>query len=111
MSMEKPDKKYLEHFESLKIHSPEGLEEAVISHIEKRDKARSKYIGLVSAAAALVLLLTTTLLFLPGRSTEMDYGEKLITLVEAYKLFPVNEITIEEEEVLYEDETIIIYYK
>lgn len=111
MNTEKEGKQYREHIDSLKIRAPEGLEESVLSFIEGKRGAGNRFITIISSAAAVVLIILSTVLFISERAPAMDYGDKLSALVEAYKLFPESEDEIAEEDIIYEDESLIIYLK
>lgn len=112
MSMEEIDKIYSQHIDRLRLNAPDRLEESSMVYIRRREAERRRFISwLTTAAAAVVLILLSTLFIVPQKSQEMDYGDKLITLVEAYKLFPEEESLISEDEIIYEDELIIIYIK
>lgn len=96
-----------------KVSSPAGLEEKVLARIEAIETRGIKYLNrYISAAAAVLIIVASTFLIVPGKSSGMDYGEKLSALVEAYNMMPQQESADSEgEEILYEDETIIIYIK
>lgn len=111
MNMEKSDKVYQHFLDSVRIKAPKGLEDSMLSLIERRETARRRIITGISSAAAIVIILLSTVLLLPGKSREMEYGEKLTALVEAYRLIPSSETVDIEKEIIYEDETIIIYIK
>lgn len=96
-----------------RVSSPAVLEDKVLARIEAMEGRGIKYLKrYISAAAAVVLIVASTFLILPRKTSSMDYGEKLALLVEAYNMLPQQESTDNEaEEILYEDETIIIYIK
>ena len=111
MNTEKVDKIYERYLDSVRIKVPEGLEASTLSLIEQKESVRRRIIGRISTAAAVVIILISTVFLLPGKSQEMEYGEKLAALVEAYKLIPSPVTDDAEKEILYEDESIIIYIK
>lgn len=115
-SASRQDSEYNSWFRFLKtqkLSSPAGLEDKVLTRIEAIEGRGIKYINrYISVAAAVVLIVASTFLILPRKTPGMDYGEKLALLVEAYNMLPQQEYTDNEaEEILYEDETIIIYIK
>ena len=111
MNMEKSDKVYQHFLDSVRIKVPKGLEDSMFSLIEQKEAARRRIITGISSAAAVVIILLSTVLLIPGKSEEMDYEEKLAALVEAYSLISPSETVESEKEILYEDESIIIYIK
>jgi hypothetical protein len=109
--METEDKHYREHIEGLKIIVPGELEESTMTFIEHKESVKKKFITRISSAAALILILVSAIIFVPAESQEMDYADKYCALVEANKLFAADEPDTDAEEVIYEDESIIIYIK
>lgn len=96
-----------------RVSSPADIEDKVLARIRTMETRGIKYINrYISVAAAAIIIVVSTFMILSRKTSGMDYGEKLSVLVEAYNMMPQQESTDNEaEEILYEDETIIIYIK
>ncbi len=100
-------------FKFLKNHkntTPANLESLIWSNIHSKEKKYPKIILRALAVAASVALIITILWFPdPLKSREMSYEEKAAVLKEALIMIYTAEKTKPDQEIIYEDETIIIY--
>ncbi len=91
--------------------TPVDLEDKVLEAIDSDMLHKRRIIYRISSTAAILIILLTSVFIKPWQSKEMDYIDKLAVLVEARNMFPVIENEQADKEVIYEDETIIIYIK
>jgi hypothetical protein len=86
------------------------LESLIWSNIHSKEKKYPKIILRALAAAASVALIITILWFPnPLKSREMSYEDKAAVLKEALSMISTAEKAKPDQEIIYEDETIIIY--
>jgi hypothetical protein len=84
------------------------LKESIWHSIETRKKRRQRYLYAIPAAAASIALLVTFFITKPNEPSITD-EEKWALLTEALTMFPEDTTTDEQRNILYEDETIVIY--
>jgi hypothetical protein len=94
-----------------RIKAPTGIEDKVIGSIETHKKKYKRTFYSITSAAAFIIILVTSVLFSPLQAKEMSYVEKLAVLVEANNMFDSEIIDNKEKDILYEDETIILFIK
>jgi len=104
------DKVWFSFIKHYRKRAPEYLENEVKSYIFRNTKGRRLLIRLASVAAILIFLISLVVL-VPGRQKEMDPTDKMALIEEAYKLINSNQGLVSEDEIIYEDETIVIYFK
>tara|TARA_Y100001949_G_scaffold18032_1_gene12804 strand:- start:271 stop:606 length:336 start_codon:yes stop_codon:yes gene_type:complete len=84
---------------------PPGISEKVWAGIRRRKQKRQRIMIAASVAASLALLIT---FFVPANQEQSD-AEKRRLLQEALSMFPEEEKTPNEVDIIYEDDMIIIY--
>lgn len=90
-----------------KTKIPENLEPSIWKTIEKKKKRQQHMIYYWSGiAASIIFLVAVTFNY---KSTEMNYEEKAALLNEALAMFPEDNHKIDNQDIIFEDDTIIIY--
>lgn len=90
---------------------PTGIEDIVLNSIETHRKRYKRTLYSIISAAAIVIILVVSVLFSPFQTKEMSYAEKLAVLVEVNNMFESEMVDDKEKDILYEDETIILFIK
>lgn len=90
-----------------KVKAPSHLQDAIWSAIENRNKSKKRIIYSLSGIAASILL--TIAFFVQGENTDMEYAEKEALLQEALAMFPDENQKQNVQDIIYEDDTILIY--
>ncbi|MEE4116073.1 MAG: hypothetical protein V2I37_07890 [Marinilabiliaceae bacterium] len=112
MKEEQLNRTYSEFLDKHRIIPPDDLEKDVLSAIRKKQKYRIGLVASILTIAAVLLLMVTTTLIKPSQTKEMEYIEKVALLLEARAMLSTDkEDANSESEILYEDESIIIYSK
>lgn len=105
-----PDDTWFSFLKEYKNRVPVALEDNIRNLILKRSSKRRLFIRLSSAAAILIGVFSLIVL-IPGRQTAMDQERKMAQLEEAYKMINSKNVLVAENDIIYEDETLIIYLK
>lgn len=105
------EKGWFDYTSGMKKSVPSTLELDILSSIEKYSARKRKLIAALSAAAAIAIIALSLTVAGPWKSPEMDYGSKVAVLEEALGMIGSADQQGNNGEVLYEDETIIIYFK
>ncbi len=88
------------------VKPPEGLKDTIWEVIEKRKRRKQQFFyGLSGMAASLILILT----FVLNSKSEMGYAEKEALLNETLAMFNHQEQAISEQNIIFEDDTVVIY--
>lgn len=112
MKEEQLNRIYSEFLETHRIIPPDDLEKDVLSAISKKNKHRIGFAASLLTIAAVLLMMVTTTLIKPSQKKEMEYIDKVSLLLEARAMLSTDtKINDSEPEILYEDESIIIYTK
>ncbi len=100
-------------FKFLKNHkrkTPTNLESHIWTNIQRKDSKKPKMVlRALAVAASITLILSILWIPNPLKSREMSYEEKAAALKEALIMISSAEKAETEQEIIYEDETIIIY--
>ena len=93
-----------------KKQKPRDIENQIWSSIQKEEKKKSRIIlRAISVAASVALIISILWVSNPFKPKEMSYEEKAAVLKEALAMISSAEKTETNQDIIYEDETIIIY--
>ena len=93
-----------------KIKTPKDIEAQVWKSIQVHEKRKSRFgVKVLSIAASIALLISVLWITDSFNSREMSYEEKAAVLEEALTMITSAEKGLVVEEIIYEDETIVIY--
>lgn len=107
--MQEGNKLWLSYLNDNRNIFPEKLEEKVSKYIGYKRFRSYSLPRIIAVAATVLIIISAGLLFFP-RQKEMTYVDKLAGLTEA-RMLSTQPTQYQEEEIIYEDESIIIYFK
>lgn len=107
--MKEGDKQWLNYLNRTSQPSPEDIEESASKYIDYKQYRRISLTKLIAVAASVLIIVSIGLILYP-RQKEMSYIDKLVALTEA-RMLSSESTQDSQEEIIYEDESIIIYFK
>ena len=111
MKEEPGDRIYSDFLDEQRVVAPGNLEKDILGAIRHKERSGRRIASFVSAAAIVVIVLGITLTK-SWRSGEMDYIEKVALLLEAKSMYSGEYNSQDtDEEILYEDDDLLIYFK
>ena len=87
---------------------PKKFNENLWDSFQHKTNNRSKIITLISSIAASLLLFISLIVFSTGQKN-LNYEQKKVLLEEALDMFPKQEQTVIERNIIYENEMIVVY--
>lgn len=113
-NLSKGDQLWLDYQKDKMVETPAALTYGIKQSLASGSLKRKRTLKALVSAAAAVGLIISIWFFSESKSKEMPYAEKLVALTEARMLLEDQaeaESEEESEEIIYEDESIIIYLK
>ena len=110
VELDKGDQLWFDYQKYKSIKVPGNLTGKIEQRLDASRDSKRYTLRVTFAAVAGVALLVSILFFATGKSREMTYADKLVALTEARMLL-ADQAETESEEIVYEDESIIIYRK
>ena len=110
VELDKGDQLWFDYQKNKLLEAPANLTGRIEQRLNSRRHSIRNTLRVAYPAVAGLALLVSIWFYSAGKSREMSYADKLIALTEARMLLANQEET-ESEEIIYEDESIIIFIK